>query len=281
MSYFDNGIIIGDEASPTIFDSIYFSVVTFSSLGYGDIQPSGLSRAIAVVEVLSGLVILALIVARLASDRSSAHARILYQGDSLRVMKEFEDRLRDQIAELTDANEKGDVRRIEIVARGLNTHLVGMRSYYSLQKQIGDIEEEWARKVSIRLANAIIEVSNIHLDIAVSPVASHIALNRLEKSFEISRTIIEMIGDAHGCEHVKGIKQRLMNLQKGFYKRRSPEHKTRLIITEKLKDLIRDRLPASEWPKNIHKKIAKQMGLSNNTIQRTIYAILDDNENQP
>lgn len=44
------------------FSTIYFSVVTFTTLGYGDIQPIGLSRLIATVEAFVGSFALALYV---------------------------------------------------------------------------------------------------------------------------------------------------------------------------------------------------------------------------
>lgn len=43
-------------------DSIYFSIVTFTTLGYGDITPTGLSRLFAAIEALMGSFTLALFV---------------------------------------------------------------------------------------------------------------------------------------------------------------------------------------------------------------------------
>lgn len=44
------------------FSSVYFSVVTFTTLGYGDIQPVGLSRLVAAIEAFVGSFALALYV---------------------------------------------------------------------------------------------------------------------------------------------------------------------------------------------------------------------------
>lgn len=61
--------IADPEVSPTtymievFFKSLYFSVVTFSSLGYGDIQPvGGYARLIASVETLLGTLLMALLI---------------------------------------------------------------------------------------------------------------------------------------------------------------------------------------------------------------------------
>jgi len=45
--------------SPTFTDHVYFSFVTYSSLGYGDIVPIGEARLLAGLEALVGLVLIA------------------------------------------------------------------------------------------------------------------------------------------------------------------------------------------------------------------------------
>jgi tetratricopeptide (TPR) repeat protein len=50
------GIIEGSMVSTTsLVEALYFSVVTFTTLGYGDITPVGLSRLVAMIEAFSGM----------------------------------------------------------------------------------------------------------------------------------------------------------------------------------------------------------------------------------
>jgi len=73
----------------TFYDSLYFSVVTVSSLGYGDIVPIGFSKFIASAEVLFGLASLGIIIAKVTSRRLSHHVLRLYSTDAQKKLEEY------------------------------------------------------------------------------------------------------------------------------------------------------------------------------------------------
>lgn len=52
-------------------DCLYFSVVTITSLGYGDYRPIGFGKVTAAVEILFGVSAIAAILAKLVSARES------------------------------------------------------------------------------------------------------------------------------------------------------------------------------------------------------------------
>ncbi len=62
-------------------DALYFSLVTISSLGYGDIRPVGAARLFAGAEVALGLAFFGLIVAKVASVKQDYILRRLYYAD--------------------------------------------------------------------------------------------------------------------------------------------------------------------------------------------------------
>jgi ion channel len=70
-------------------DCLYFSIVTISSLGYGDIRACGYSRLLAGAEVLCGMAYLGVIVARLASAKQEQLLRRLYGSDVFEKLQEF------------------------------------------------------------------------------------------------------------------------------------------------------------------------------------------------
>ena len=71
----DNGL---SKSNPTFFTSIYFSVVTFSSLGYGDIAPLGISRIFSMIEVILGLFFIGIIVSKIVSMRQETILTRIY-----------------------------------------------------------------------------------------------------------------------------------------------------------------------------------------------------------
>ena len=64
--------------TPGFLDSLYFSVVTISSLGYGDIRPLGYARLLVAAEVLIGLSFLGLLVAKVSSVKQDYILKRLY-----------------------------------------------------------------------------------------------------------------------------------------------------------------------------------------------------------
>ena len=66
-----DGRMVAPDGTPgsyfgTLLNALYYSLVTFTTLGYGDIQPTGWLKALSAIEALTGAVFMALIVAVIA-----------------------------------------------------------------------------------------------------------------------------------------------------------------------------------------------------------------------
>lgn len=53
----------GEETALGLFDSLYFSYVAFTTVGFGDIQPAGVCKAVAAFEAIIGYISLGILVA--------------------------------------------------------------------------------------------------------------------------------------------------------------------------------------------------------------------------
>lgn len=84
---------IGQNLEPlpdtTFFTGIYFSIVTISSLGYGDMHPAGFSKILACIEVLFGLVMIGVMIAKVTSQRLSYHVERLFSSDAQKRLEIF------------------------------------------------------------------------------------------------------------------------------------------------------------------------------------------------
>jgi hypothetical protein len=60
--YQTTGLVDGGRPTTDFGTALYFSIVTWTTLGYGDVQPVGLSRAFSAVEALLGYIYLGLLV---------------------------------------------------------------------------------------------------------------------------------------------------------------------------------------------------------------------------
>jgi len=72
-----------------LLDALYFTIVTFTSLGYGDLSPVGIGRFIAIIVVLLGLIFIALLVGKFASERQQSIILLLHTSDCQRRITSF------------------------------------------------------------------------------------------------------------------------------------------------------------------------------------------------
>ena len=88
---------IGQNSTPlfkeytivTFLNGIYFSVITISSLGYGDVHPMGFSKALICIEVLLGLAMIGIMIAKVTSRRLSYHVSRLFSFDAQKRLEDI------------------------------------------------------------------------------------------------------------------------------------------------------------------------------------------------
>src|ERR1019366_942928 len=75
----ENGAPI-DTGLKGLLTALYFSFVTATSVGYGDVLPRGVARLLAVIEAVSGLLIFGAVVAKFVSRRQDELVREIHRG---------------------------------------------------------------------------------------------------------------------------------------------------------------------------------------------------------
>ena len=77
------------DRSFDFWQGLYFSVVTVSSLGYGDLHPTGISKVLAGVEVVMGLGLIGIVIAKLTLKRVSHFVSRLFASETKRQLQNF------------------------------------------------------------------------------------------------------------------------------------------------------------------------------------------------
>ncbi len=95
---------IGQDFKPlsdvTYLIGIYFSVVTISSLGYGNMHPMGVSMALTSIEVLIGLGMIGIMIAKITSQRLSYHVSRLFSSDAQKRLEDVAEKFEKILGDL-------------------------------------------------------------------------------------------------------------------------------------------------------------------------------------
>lgn len=95
---------IGQDFKPltevTYWVGIYFSVVTISSLGYGNMHPMGVSMALTSIEVLIGLGMIGIMIAKITSQRLSYHVSRLFSSDAQKRLEDVAEKFEKILGDL-------------------------------------------------------------------------------------------------------------------------------------------------------------------------------------
>lgn len=142
---------IGRDSSPlsetSLRNGLYLSLVTVSSLGYSDMHPVGASKVIASIEVLIGMILSGLLIAKLASRRISFHVSRIYGSHA----RDFLDSMSDRFENIAQRIERWGseystkyqrisvengvelkaemIRNIESIVGDISSHIASLNEY--------------------------------------------------------------------------------------------------------------------------------------------------------
>ena len=195
---------IGHNLKPlpdvTLSTGIYFSIVTISSLGYGHMHPMGLSKVLACMEVLIGLAIIGIMIAKVTSQRLSYHVSRLFASDAQKRLEDiavgFETSQND-LTTITPELEKvyrstpnqvalSTKDRSEVIANfrevigALRSKCVDLRDYLLFETEQDNYFQIAPTGAMVRVGNAVDDVffRLSQLIISLSPQARNETLDR-------------------------------------------------------------------------------------------------------
>ncbi len=170
----------GLSATPPVTsfrDCLYFSVVTFTSLGYGDISPVHYGRLLACLEVVTGLSFMGLVVAKLSSSRQSYYLGQLYARDA-------QERLEAYVAEIRSVRETyKTIREMQRIGKKLESSLMSyheaqrlllrLRAYLSFEIPNGDLLTKTPVGPIAHVLKSCSQLMPLLADVASVPTSLH------------------------------------------------------------------------------------------------------------
>jgi len=110
--------VLENKTSLSIFDTIYFSFITATTTGFGDILPFGSFRILALIEVVCGLLLLALVTSKLVSIRQDVILNEVYEislGEKISRIRSSLLLFRQNINRIIEHIEEGIIKKREII----------------------------------------------------------------------------------------------------------------------------------------------------------------------
>ncbi|WP_202879853.1 potassium channel family protein [Sinorhizobium saheli] len=293
------------DIDPSFLDALYFSFVTFTSLGYGEYVPQGFGRVVAIVDVVSGLALTALLIGKFASERQSAILVLLHTSDCQRRISGFSldlQRFNNSIADLDAAAEQKKVLRAlrdlqqlmeaisnYLIFNAMQARIVEFGNSAGLSTLYRQLEETFA------VCEAVVREANVH---GQAPIMNRAfaACGRIRSLLSYMRKLHVRAAGKHGS--INSFLLVKARLRKKPFSEPDGAAKAAALLEDRLNEQLAQLSiwksttlnpelteqvfrkfpigPKESWGKSVHKTIAKDIGVSNSLVAKTINKLIDD-----
>lgn len=288
------GLNVDDEGWDKFGSSVYFSIVTMSSLGYGDIAPAGFGRAISCLLVLFGLMAVAILVGRLASERSQATLLLLHTSDRDRRLRDFASDIELAVARLKHASAVQRTTELRKATSELSTLLEAVSNYVVFHAHHANLGEFGNAPALLRVVRQL-EAGLAEVTRALeSPAADALVCDRtasIVSRIENTTSFVLQVQGRRRSDLTARLLER-MHIRKETETMPAPLSTSQRTLLAKvgsqaasfrqtfLSHMHARHLanvlqackdgPLAAWPKHEHKRIGSELGISNKLAQRCI-----------
>jgi hypothetical protein len=266
----------------TWYSAIYFSVITFSSLGYGDIAPIGFGKAVASFEVLSGLMTVAVFVGKIASERQSAMLRLIYTSEHQRRIVEFEKEIDNLEALVETALNEHNHEELYTLGRSIYRFIASINNYLHFQATQGDLASSGNHSTLRRLYQSMSQLQTTIYDAIRTYGIQPRAKNRFEQIINrINGIATTMIGFHNQNEIISALLTEMQktttNLQKWNEDLANGQavFNYRNEVTQFLLNKVKEKIP-TPLTHHFHKQIALELGVQNKLVVKCIDILVRD-----
>jgi hypothetical protein len=158
----------------SFYESMYFSFITATTTGFGDISPLGFFRLIAIIEVILGLLVLAVVTSKLVSLKQNTIIEELYEITLTERINRVRSRLlylRQNMSDYIHRIEEGAVQKRDI------------KQLYQFFQQFKDTSDEITLMFSrLRKSETTGQVTEVHAGLIVNSCID--TLSRIQEVIE-------------------------------------------------------------------------------------------------
>lgn len=133
LSPYGHGLVSSAKADHISFGNcLYFSIVTITSLGYGDYMPVGFGKAAASFEILFGVSVIAAILTKLVSARESRLLILIFESQQREKLGAYSSTINAIRTELLHAHKEDDQAAMAQKMKELFSELAGVFRYTTM-----------------------------------------------------------------------------------------------------------------------------------------------------
>ena len=263
--YLASGTGHGLKDKTSLTDAFYFSIVTFTTLGYGDLLPVGFGRAVASLQAFAGVALMSLFIGKVASERQAALLLLIYTSDQQRRLSSFAAEIRDLSRQLRDAAPPP----IELV-RGHVRQLHSLRMYLIYQANQGRVADfgNGSALRNLYRAQAEFQYEIARVLRAMSILDSKVEEGLLKSARRNARLAELMIpfhlADRRATASLKAVERKMSEI----------EDWTNTTVTVRRLNQIRVLVPPKPWPRHFHKEAAVSLGVSQKLFRRCMDTLI-------
>lgn len=263
------------EPIDSALSAMYFSAVTLTTLGYGDISPLGSGRIVAILLAITGFTIVAILIGKVSSERQSSLLLLLHTSDVERRMSSFVKEIDEYIEEVETLSLANEVDKLYKSIRGLRALIESINKYMVFHINQSLFIEIGTNTSIKKLMNKFSECHDVVFGLK--------ELSKNNKKIEsatysVSKRIsfIEDMLEANSAEKTSDpdvFNSRNLRLKHDeFTKWRKTTMTESLLLAVQTK---LPRVPRQEWPRHVHKPIAKDLEVSNKLVIQCINELKD------